>query len=76
MNIKNVESQVTWLVECDGLSYVRTLYLRSNGQSIRWNRNFDWSKELDGKILNEEELEKRFSELNIKEATPVYTSEN
>lgn len=73
MDIKNVESQVTWLVECDGLSYVRTMFLRQSGTSIRWNRNFDWSNELESKILNEEELEKRFSELNIKEVTPVYS---
>lgn len=75
MEIKNVESQITWLVECDNLSYVRTMYVRSNEQFIGWKRNFDWIEELNSKILSEEELEKKFSELNIEKVKPVYSNE-
>lgn len=75
MDIKNVESQLTWMVECDGLSYVRTLYIRNNKQFIAWKRNFDWTPEKDKSILSESELEKRFSEINILEATPIYSEE-
>lgn len=60
MKINGSESYTIWHIEHDGLSYVRTHALQSNGEFISWKRNFDWNKDISNRILDDKELEELF----------------
>lgn len=62
MKIINVKTEISWLIECDGLSYVRYLNISKGEYHISWKRNFDWSADIDTKILPDDMLEKKFFE--------------
>lgn len=65
MNLKFTKNTTTWVVDHNGLSYVRTDYHSKDEFSISWHRSFDWNKEVANKIVSEIELEQMFSQLII-----------
>ena len=77
MEIKSIETNTVWLVEHEGLSYVRQMFIRNGKQFITWHSNFDEST-LDAsfEVLESAELERLYSENNIKDVTPVFSGES
>lgn len=59
MKILSSTTNTTWLVEYDGLKYVRTYYHLS--MSVVWSRNFDYHSDIADKIVSEVDLEEIFA---------------
>lgn len=74
MEIKSIETNTVWLMEHEGLSYVRQMFIREGKQFITWHNNFDSNGSIE--VLEQDELEKLYSEINIKDVTPVFSGES
>jgi hypothetical protein len=41
MEIKGIQSEINWIVEYEGRSFVRIMYIRKGEKLIHWKCNFD-----------------------------------
>lgn len=71
MEITRITHEIEWMVNVNGLSYVRWM----RGDNIGWKQNFSYTPDIENDILSYDQLEREFHKVNIKKLESLYSYE-